>query len=115
MGDIDGDGALEVVETTREGYMFAWHTKGTASGVVQWESFHHDNQNTGSMAHGLDQGVYKRASGPPDCTPPSTVPPPQLDAGGCTCDLARGSSASALGAWALLLGLGLLGLRRRVS
>src|SRR6185503_10556903 len=35
IGDIDGDGSLEVVETTREGYMFAWHTKGTSNGVVQ--------------------------------------------------------------------------------
>jgi hypothetical protein len=112
IGDVVGDKSLDVVETTREGYMYAWHTKGTTSGVVQWESFHHDNQNTGSFAHTLDQGVYKRASGPPDCTPPGSIPPTMYDAGGCTCDLARSSTARS--PWLLLAGLGLaLGLRRR--
>jgi hypothetical protein len=79
---------------------------------VQWESFHHDNQNTGSYAHTLDQGVYERAAGPPDCTPPSTTPPTQLDAGGCTCDLARGSSPRGA-AWLVALGVALGLVRRR--
>jgi len=116
VGDIEGNGSLDVVAATREGFMFAWHTKGTSSGVVQWESFHHDNQNTGSYGHALDQGVYELASGPPDCTPPSTTPPPQYDAGGCTCDLARGSSSRAP-AWFVALGLavGLVRRRRRGS
>ncbi len=111
VGDVVGDGALDVVVTTREGYMYAWHTKGSSNGVVQWESFHHDNQNTGSMKHTLDQGVYKLASGPPDCTPPSTMNPPGLDGGGCTCDLAR-SSRMPGGANALYFAATMLILRR---
>jgi hypothetical protein len=70
--------------------------------------FHHDNQNTGSYAHTLDQGVLKRASTPPDCTPPA--PPPTYDVSGCTCDLAQTratgpSSGLILAALAFALGL----------
>ncbi|HSQ65280.1 MAG TPA: FG-GAP-like repeat-containing protein [Polyangiaceae bacterium] len=115
VGDVTGGGSLDVIATTREGYMFAWTTKGSSQGVVQWESFHHDNANTGSYAHTLDQGVYKRASGPPDCTPPSTLPPPQYDAGGCSCDVPQGSSRGALGFSGAVLGFALLMRRRRSS
>ncbi len=112
VGDVNGDGSLDVVATTREGYLFAWHTKGTTNGVVQWESFHHDNQNTGSLGHTLDQGVYKRATKPPNCTPPVVPTPPAYDASGCTCDLARTSGGSGVAGLAVL-GLGLLVVRRR--
>jgi hypothetical protein len=69
VGDVDGDAAqaLEVVTATREGYLFAWHTRGRADGVIAWESFHHDGANTGDYAHSLEQGTTLRATTPIDC------------------------------------------------
>jgi hypothetical protein len=34
VGDIDGDGYLDVVVSTREGYVFAWSTRGPADAPV---------------------------------------------------------------------------------
>jgi hypothetical protein len=48
-GDIDGDGLLEVVAVTREGMIFAWNTKGSASKAAQWSSLHHDAMNTSNF------------------------------------------------------------------
>jgi hypothetical protein len=89
VGDLDGDHKLEVVGATRDGNLFAWHTQGTDTGVIQWESFHHDNGNTGNYAKKLDQGVLKRATQLIDCSV-DCVPQPvplarQLKAGGCGC------------------------------
>jgi MYXO-CTERM domain-containing protein len=109
VGDIVGDGALDVISTTREGYLFAWKTKGSPTGVVQWESFHHDNQNSGSYAHKLDQGKLGKAP-PPDCAPPP--PPPMYDVSGCTCDV-TGKSASQSGLILAVIGLALAISRRR--
>lgn len=110
VGDITGAGALDVITTTREGYLFAWKTKGSPTGVIQWESFHHDNQNTGSYAHKLDQGILKHAPGVPDCAPPA--PPPTYDVSGCTCDV-TGKSASQSGLILAVIGLALAISRRR--
>jgi len=46
-GDLDGDGTTEVVTTTREGYLFAWHTKGRAEANDQWWRWHHDEHSSG--------------------------------------------------------------------
>jgi hypothetical protein len=48
VGDMDGDGLLEVAIMTREGYLFVWDTTGPANGNIQWSSFAHDPQNTGN-------------------------------------------------------------------
>jgi len=48
VGDITGDGRLEVVCVTREGYLFAWRTRGRADQEIQWKGFHHDPRNTGN-------------------------------------------------------------------
>jgi MYXO-CTERM domain-containing protein len=112
VGDVMGDGSLDVVTATREGFLYAWRTKGSASGVIQWESFHHDNQNTGSYAHTLDQGVYKGA-GKLDCPAPTTNTPTTLTATGCSCDTVGVPSGNRWGALSLV-GFGLL-LRRRKS
>jgi hypothetical protein len=89
VGDLDGDHTLEVVIGTREGNLFAWHTKGTDTGTIDWESFHHDNANTGNYGTKLDQGVLKGASAPIDCTKDcanaATTTPTQSKAGGCGC------------------------------
>jgi MYXO-CTERM domain-containing protein len=68
VGDVNGDHSLEVIEATRDGYIYAWTTKGTDTGVISWESFHHDNQNTGNYLNKLDQGVLEKAKTPIDCS-----------------------------------------------
>lgn len=114
VGDIDGDSqkTLEVVTGTRDGYLFAWHTRGRSDGSVEWESFHHDNANTGNYATKLDQGRATRASKPIDCSDPVAVEADKFEAGGCGCKTTP-SRTSGFGAIAGLLGLGLALARRR--
>ena len=87
VGDVDGDSkkSLEVVTGTRDGWLFAWHTLGTATGSVEWESFHHDNANTGNYATKLDQGRAQRAATPLVCEDPVAPTDDKFDAGGCGC------------------------------
>lgn len=48
VGDVDGDGKLEIVSVTRDGWLFV-HDLPTAAGAdaLQWPSFRHDLRNTG--------------------------------------------------------------------
>lgn len=51
VGDVDGDGLLEVVVGTRSGYLYVWKTRGKTpalGGKVEWGSFHHDLYNSGN-------------------------------------------------------------------
>ena len=57
VGDLDGDGFIDVVAPTREGWLFVWKTEGPAGGHekypypgIQWAGFHHDDQNTGNVS-----------------------------------------------------------------
>ena len=47
VGDVDGDGRLEVVAVTREGYLWVWDTPTKTPGLVEWPMFRHDARNTG--------------------------------------------------------------------
>ncbi len=47
VADLLGNGRLDVVSATREGYIMAWSTNASAKGNDQWWAPHHDNWNTG--------------------------------------------------------------------
>ncbi len=55
-GDIDGDGLLEIVVTTRAGYMFAWNTTAPVDTTQSWPEYRHDNHNTGNYEMPLSNG-----------------------------------------------------------
>jgi len=56
VADLDGDGRVEVVAISHEGYLFAWATEGSACHKNalngEWPRFHHDPYNSGF--YGLD-------------------------------------------------------------
>ena len=52
VGDLDGDGTLEMVGSTREGYLFAWRLAAPAAGASEWWGAAHDERST--SRHGTD-------------------------------------------------------------
>lgn len=48
VGDIDGDGSVEVAAVTREGMLFVFRTRGLACGHHPWPQYHHDPWSTGN-------------------------------------------------------------------
>jgi hypothetical protein len=50
VGDLDGDGLVEVAAMTREGYLFVWHTAGSACQTPEWPKYQHDLANTGNYS-----------------------------------------------------------------
>jgi hypothetical protein len=64
-GDLDGDGTVELVVNTREGYTMVWNTSGLASANTEWWRYRHDEWNTGRY------GV--------DSRPPGVLRAPHLD------------------------------------
>ncbi|MBW2455109.1 MAG: VCBS repeat-containing protein, partial [Deltaproteobacteria bacterium] len=123
-GDLDGDGTLEVSIGTRSGWVYAWHTTATTDGMIQWESYHHDNRNTGNYEVPLEQGDPTRAAAQvmdnAFCESVLTTPPPPAPlqpAGGCgQCAVGQPDRSGRLTPWLGALGLALaLGLRRRRS
>ena len=91
VGDLDGDGLAEVVQVTRAGWLFAWHTPAVLAGGVEWAGFGHDAANTGNHAAPLGEAYDSE--------------PAEDSAGGCGC------AGGAAGWW--VLGLSLLAVRRR--
>jgi hypothetical protein len=109
VGDLNGDGLIDVVASTREGWLYAWAAKGPVGGpaeakvpAIQWESFHRDDQNTGNVT-GKFAALknYPRLSGPTD-----------VCSSGCCCDASDDNPASVAG-FVVLATLGLWRRRRR--
>jgi hypothetical protein len=51
LGDVDGDGLVEVVAMTREGNLFVWDTPGLASAAaLPWAGFGRDRRNTQNLS-----------------------------------------------------------------
>jgi hypothetical protein len=105
LGDLDGDNNIDVVVNTREGWLFAWKTQGPAGGpkdqklpAIQWQSFHHDDQNTANVKTPLH--AYPRLQ-----------PPDDQCANGCCCQQTDSGprSSSMPGLVALLALVGTLG------
>jgi MYXO-CTERM domain-containing protein len=120
LGDMDGDGSLEVAIGTRNGWLYVWHTKGSSEGQIEWESFHHDNRNTGNYDVPLEQGDASRRAAEPltvEFCEAALAGPKPMDGlepgGGCGCIVAGDDDSDWRGLWAGLLGLGLIGARRR--
>jgi MYXO-CTERM domain-containing protein len=117
VADVDGDGTLDVSVGTRSGWIYAWRTKGRAGAVVEWESFHHDNRNTGNYDVPLEQSGAPIASAP--LTEASCLEPGGDDdggvgiypSGGCACRAAGAPSSRAVGGAFALLGLAALAAR----
>ncbi len=49
VGDIDGDGYLDVIQMTRDGYLFAWCSRGRADLSPDWSGALHDATNSSNM------------------------------------------------------------------
>ena len=98
-GDIDGDGLIDLVASTRQGQVFAWSTGVEGcSAEAPWPLHHHDAQSTSALSTPIEGAC---------------VGEEVLDykaAGGCTC--AAGSRRSGAGTWLAGLGLLLLVARR---
>lgn len=95
VGDLDGDGSLDAVTSTRDGWIFAWKTEAKPDTVIQWESFHHDERNTGNYAEPLDQGVKTKSVGKLSC---GDAAGGSSGAAGSSAAGAAGTSAGAAGA-----------------
>lgn len=48
VGDIDGDGNLDVATASRNGWLFVWKTQGSTDSIVEWQFYGHDHHNTGN-------------------------------------------------------------------
>jgi len=115
VGDVTGDGKLDVVVPTRSGWLYAWRTKARTDAVISWESFHHDNRNTGNLNVPLEQGKLRGAKHPLRidenglCAPEAAV-----EDEGCACRLVEKQPGRTRAAWwTLVAGAALLFVRRR--
>ena len=98
VGDVDGDGYLDVWTVTRSGYVFGWRTTALAATSARlWPNFRHDPANTGN------------------CHTPLRTYPPLPDEPATSCEGCESSVADGVAGWwaALLLALPVAALRRR--
>ncbi len=65
-GDVLSNDKVDLVTTTREGYLFAWSTNGSPSANTQWWRMQHDEWNTGN---------YEAVTRPPGAVSAATFSP----------------------------------------
>ena len=99
VGDVDGDGMLDVVVATQQGWLYVWRTAAVAAtSYVAWESAMHDNRNTSSADFALESNhasdvaaLSIDSAGHCVGSDDEVDSPPQLQPlsvrGGCACDL----------------------------
>ncbi|NUP10154.1 MAG: alkaline serine protease [Polyangiaceae bacterium] len=122
VGDVDGDGKLEVAIGTRNGWLYLWHTSAPTTNVIEWESYHHDNRNTGNYDVALDQGDKESGAATPlteaMCAPPGDDDGGDDDrvltpSGGCACETAKRSHDVPAGALAAMAAMAAMAVARR--
>lgn len=113
LGDANGDGVRDVVVGTREGLLFAWKTGAKAGAPLEWDSFHHDERNTGNMATPVGEAITARPAAALVCPSDDPVlPPAEVIDGGCSCEV--GTTSTATPAWGAVFGVfAAAALRRR--
>lgn len=123
VGDIDGDGHLEVSVTTDDGWLFVWRTLGAAGSYIPWASALNDNLNqsnylTSGSATAPKNPAPLRLDEAGRCHLPDThkqnPPQSQLSArGGCGCRLPSHDRPSCPLSLTVLFGMAALLLGRR--
>ncbi|MCK7479081.1 MAG: hypothetical protein M0C28_18250 [Candidatus Moduliflexus flocculans] len=53
-GDVDGDGLIEVVASSREGFLYVWDTPALSNdAAIPWQGFGRDRRNTKNLGSGV--------------------------------------------------------------
>jgi hypothetical protein len=84
VGDFDNDGYFDVATASRHGYVYVWKTTGKRNSMLEWQSFSHDQHNTGN--YNVKIPIYGDYGTPviPDSDVEDAALPDAMDAGSDT-------------------------------